>query len=303
MQKLVRNNRIFAGSGTWLILAAAMLWGTTGTSQALAPEGSTPAAIGALRLLLGGSALALYAWLKGGLRKQSWPVKQTFLAGGFIALYQISFFWAVAKTGVAVGTIVAIGSSPVFAGILEYLTRKKRPGRRWYLSTAIAVVGCLLLLLQSGDVQINGWGILLALLAGFSYASYALGIKLLLPGRSAEGVTTVVFCLGALFLLPLLFKADLHWLGEIKGWLMLLHLGLLATALSYWLFANGLTTVPTSTAVTLSLAEPLTAALLGVLVVGERLNMTAISGLAMILSALLLLALPAGAGRTEGRLK
>ena len=206
-----------------------------------------------------------------------------------------------AKTGVAVGTIVAIGSSPVFAGILEYLSRRKKPGGRWYLSTFVAVSGCLLLLLQSGDVRVDGLGILLALAAGFSYASYALGIKMLLPGRSTEDVTAVVFCLGALFLSPVLFRADLHWLGQVNGWLMMLHLGLIATALSYWLFASGLATVPASTAVTLSLAEPMTAAVLGVLVVGERLNLAAGCGLVLILSALLLLILPAGAGRSAGR--
>ncbi len=277
-----------------------MLWGTTGTSQALAPEGSSPAAIGALRLLLGGLALAVSAYLRGGLRRHSWPVALTLGTGIFIALYQVSFFWAVAKTGVAVGTIVGIGSSPVFAGILEYLLRGKKPARRWYFSTMVAIIGCLLLLLQSGDVHIDSLGIFLALMAGFSYASYAIGIKMLLPGRSAEDVTAVVFCLGALLLSPVLFRADLQWLGQINGWLMMLHLGLIATALSYWLFASGLATVPTSTAVTLSLAEPLTAAVLGVLVVGERMDATATCGLVLILSALLLLILPAHIHRREG---
>jgi len=158
-----QNTGIFASRGAWLILAAAMLWGTTGTSQALAPDGSSPAAIGALRLLIGGSALAVYAFLRGGLKLRSWPIILPLVAGGCIALYQISFFWAVAKTGVAVGTIVAIGSSPVFAGILEYLMRKKRPDRRWYLSTVIAISGCLMLLMQSGDLRLDGMGILLAL--------------------------------------------------------------------------------------------------------------------------------------------
>ena len=280
-----------------------MLWGTTGTSQALAPAGSSPAAIGALRLLLGGSALAVYACLRGGLRLRSWPILLPLFAGGCIALYQISFFWAVAKTGVAAGTIVGIGSSPVFAGILEYLISRKKPGRRWYLSTLLAISGCLLLLLQSGDLQINGIGILLALVAGLSYASYALGIKMLLPGRSAEDVTAVVFCLGALFLSPVLFMADLQWLAEVNGWLMMLHLGLLATALSYWLFASGLATVPASTAVTLTLAEPLTAAVLGVLVVGERLTPASAFGLLLVLSALLLLMLPSGSTYPADRRK
>ena len=283
--------------GIWLILIAAILWGTTGTAQALAPAGSSPLAIGALRLALGGSALALSAWLRGGLRQRSWPLL-TVAAGAFVALYQVTFFSAVLKTGVAVGTIVGIGSAPVFAGILEYLVRQRRPGRRWYFSTAVAVFGCLLLVLQAGDIRIDVVGIILALTAGFSYAAYALAIKLLLPGRSPEDVTAVIFCLGAIFLSPLLFTADLSWLRQINGWLLMLHLGLVATALSYWFFASGLKTVAASTAVTLSLAEPLTAAILGIVVVGERINVVSSLGLVLILSALVLLIVP---DRAEGR--
>lgn len=280
------------GRGTWLILAAAVLWGTTGTSQALAPPESSPEVIGALRLILGGGALAISAFLRGGLRVHSWPPLLTLAAGGFVALYQLTFFWAVLKTGVAVGTIVGIGSAPVFAGLLEYVFRRRLPSRRWYFSTGIAVMGCLLLLLQSGDVRVDMAGVLLALAAGFSYASYALTIKMLLPGRSAEDVTAVIFCLGALFLSPVLFGARLGWLAEINGWLLMLHLGILATALSYWLFASGLRSVSASTAMTLSLAEPLTAAILGIVVVGERLTVIPALGLLLILSALLLLILP-----------
>lgn len=280
------------GRGTWLILAAAVLWGTTGTSQALAPAESSPPVIGALRLILGGGALALSAYLRGGLRQHSWPPLLTLSAGAFVALYQVTFFWAVLKTGVAVGTIVGIGSAPVFAGVLEYVFRKRLPARRWYFSTGIAVLGCLLLLLHSGDVRVDMAGVFLALAAGFSYASYALAIKMLLPGRSPEDVTAVIFCLGAVFLSPLLLGADLSWLGQMNGWLLMLHLGILATALSYWLFASGLKTVAASTAMTLSLAEPLTAAILGIVVVGERLSFISAIGLLLILSALLLLILP-----------
>lgn len=298
MSESAEGTEIFRNKGIWLILAAAVLWGTTGTAQALAPAGSSPLAIGALRLAFGGSTLALSAWLRGGLRHRSWPPLLTLAAGAFVALYQVTFFSAVLKTGVAVGTIVGIGSAPVFAGILEYLVRHRRPGRRWYPSTAVAVFGCLLLVLQSGDIRIDLAGIILALAAGFSYAAYALAIKMLLPGRSPEDVTAVIFCLGAIFLSPLLFHADLAWLGQVNGWLLMLHLGLVATALSYWLFAGGLKTVAASTAVTLSLAEPLTATILGIVVVGERISLVSSFGLVLILSALLLLIIP---DRREGR--
>lgn len=293
---MVVKSAIFATSGPWLILAAAMLWGTTGTSQALAPEESTPASIAALRMLIGGTVLALYTFLRGRLRMQSWPIPLSLFAGGLIALYQVSIFWAMSKTGVAVGTIVGMGSSPVFAGILEYLFRRRGPKKRWYLSTGLAILGSFLLVVSSRDLQIDILGINLALLAGFSYASYTLTIKLLVKNHSPEDVTTVVTSIGAFFLLPVLLRSNLEWLGQINGWLMILHLGVFATAFSYLLFAKGLASVPASTGVTLTLAEPLVAAVLGILVVGERVGAAASLGLIVIFLGLLLLVLP---GRSD----
>ncbi len=278
------------GNGAWFIIASAMLWGTTGTSQALAHAAGSPQAVGALRLLVGGASLALIALSRGGLRLQSWPFGLTFIAGFFVAAYQLFFFWGVSRTGVAVGTIVGIGSSPIFAGLLDYFIQRKTAGRRWLVSTGMAILGCSLLIAHSRNIQVDDIGIAFSAAAGFSYAVYALVMKRMLPGRSADDVTAMVFCTGALLLSPLLLVSDLHWLAH--GWLLMLHLGVLATGLAYWLFARGLERISVSSAVTLSLAEPMTAAVLGVAVLGERLSGVAWCGLMLILSGLLVLAIP-----------
>lgn len=278
--------------GTLLVLAAAFLWGTTGTSQALAPENSNPQTIGALRLVTGGTALALLAFLRGGLRSFNFPILLVLGAGFFVALYQISFFSAVKLTGVAAGTIVGIGSSPIFAGLLDFFVFKKTPGKRWYISTILAISGCTILVLSSGEIHLDKTGLLLALVAGFSYASYALALKLLIQDQQAEEATALVFCAGALMLSPILFTQDISWIMQTSGWIMMIHLGIIATALSYYLFTKGLEFIPVSSAVTLSLAEPLTAAILGVIVVGERLSIASWSGLLVILSGILVLVFP-----------
>lgn len=288
----VNNAVTTPGKGGFLIIAAAMLWGTTGTSQALAPATSSPQTIGALRLLVGGLSLALIALSRGGLRRQTWPVGLTLLAGIFVAAYQLCFFWGVSRTGVAIGTIVMGGCSPVFGGLLDYAFQRKKVGRCWIVSTGMAILGCTMLLLDSRNLQVDVFGILLSVAAGFSYASYALAMKRMLPGKATEDVTAVIFCTGALFMSPFLFSADLHWLALPRGWLLMLHLGVLATGLAYWLFARGLESTPISSALTLTLAEPMTAAVLGVVVVGERLSGTAWCGLLLIFSGLLVLALP-----------
>ena len=40
------------------VLVAAMLFGTTGTAQVLGPDGTTPLSVGAMRLIVGGIAIA-----------------------------------------------------------------------------------------------------------------------------------------------------------------------------------------------------------------------------------------------------
>lgn len=278
--------------GIFLILLAAVLWGTTGTSQALMPPERSPLAVGALRLLIGGGCLLALSCFRGTFKIQNIPCGKILLAGIFIALYQICFFLGVSYTGVAAGTIVGIGSSPIFAGLLDWLVQKARPQPRWFLSTAVAIVGCALLVLGSGDIRIDPLGIALAMGAGLAYSAFTLIAKILLSEHPTEGTTALIFTVGAILMLPFLLFTDLHWLCEMRGWLPAMHLGVVATALSYWLFTRGLTIVPASTAVTLSLAEPTTAGLLGVFVLGEHLPPVAWLGLVMILAALAVLALP-----------
>ena len=291
MNKQQPEHNISIG-GHWFIIGAALLWGTTGTAQAFAPAGFDPKVIGALRLLIGGIALLLLVIKRkefGSFR--SWIQLPVLLAAVFTASYQLCFFAAVAKTGVAIGTIVGIGSAPIAGGLLGLIFLGERPGRRWLLATILAIIGCSLLSFSGGDVAIDPVGILLALGAGLSYAAYTLMIKKLLDKHAPNAIMAAVVCIGAVLLSPALINIDFDWLLQPRSIAVVLHLGLATMALSYWLFVRGLHSVPVATAVTLTLAEPMTAATLGILVLGEQMNTQAFFGISLIFSGLVVLML------------
>lgn len=263
-----------------------MLWGTTGTAQALGPDAAAPLAVGTVRMVVGGAALVALAARRGRILPPGATLPATVVAAGAMASYQVFFFAAVKATGVAVGTVVAIGSAPVLAGLLAALVRGERPTARWAAATALAVCGCVLLVAGGRSIEVDAAGVLLALGAGGSYATYAVASKQLLERATPLQAAAVTFAGAALLLTPLLFFVELAWLASPSGLAVALHLGLVATALAYLLFGAGLKVTPVTTAATLSLAEPVTAAFLGIAVLDERPAPVALLGIASILAGL-----------------
>lgn len=294
--------RIRIEPGVFFVLAGAMLWGTTGTTQALAPDGATSLGVGSIRVVLGGIALVAIARARGLFRGgRRWAPLPTAVMALSVASSQLAFFASVERTGVAIGTIVTIGSSPVAAGLFAFLFGGARPSRAWLIATALAVVGCSMLVASGGDVAVDPSGIVLALVAGAGYAAYTVSSKSLLAEHRSGAVIAVAFGLAAIPLAFVLASQDLGWVAESSGLLAVLHLSFVTVAVAYTLFAKGLATVPSATAVTLTLAEPLTAATLGVLVLDERLTSTSLVGSILLLVGLVILTL--GSRRTKRELE
>jgi drug/metabolite transporter, DME family len=271
--------------GLLFVVGAAVLWGTTGTTQALAPAGATPLAVAGVRVVFGGATLLAIAFTSKLFSTRP-PAIPLLLLSGSVAFHQIAFFAAVERTGVAVGTVVTIGSSPVAAGILGLLVHRDRPGRRWYGATFLAVLGCVLLGTARGAVTVDPLGILLALAAGAGYALYTVVSKSLLETQHPGAVVALSFGGAALVMLPVLLSQDLAWILEARGAAAAAWLSLATVGVAYSLFGRGLALVSAGTAVTLTLSEPVVAALLGVAVLGEPLPVASLVGIALVFAGL-----------------
>lgn len=274
-----------------LVLLAAVLFGTTGTAQALGPDGTTPLGVGAARLGVGGTALLAVLPLLGRSPRRAaalWRHPAGQLAALCTALYQVFFFAGVAEAGVALGTLVTIGSGPVFAGLLAWAALGERPLGAWVAATAVCVSG-LVLLSADGLTGGSALGLLAALASGLAYAAYTVAAKHLLDrGHQPAEVMASAFGLGGLLLAPVLLTQPLGWLGSPSGAVLALYLGLATTTAAYLLFGRGLAVLSAGPVTTLVLAEPLVATLLGVALLGERLAPIGLVGAALVLGGLVL---------------
>ena len=280
------------------VLLAAVLFGTTGTAQALGPS-APPVAVGAARILVGGTLLLLAArWARARLPRELGGVLGIAVA---VAVYQLSFFAAVKLTGVAVGTVVAIGTGPAVAGLLGRLVNREELSRRWATATALAGAGVALLVLGDGGASIDAGGVALAVVSGTGYATYTvLSKRLLERGEAPEGIMAAGFGGAAVLLLPALLIAGTDWLGSWDGVAVAVYLGAVPTALAYVLFARGLRHLSSGETTTIVLAEPLTAAALGIVALGEDPSVAAAGGAALVLAGLVVLALPQRGPRGSG---
>ncbi|APW38656.1 EamA family transporter [Rhodoferax koreense] len=280
-------------TGSLMVLLAAMFWGTTGTAQSFAPAQLPAQWVGALRLAM--SALFFLAYvgltqprarLLADLRAMPWG--RVLFAGTCVAAYNLSFFAGVKASGVAIGTAIAIGSGPLWAGLLQWLLAGQAPRPAWWIGTLLAVAGGAAMVLSgSGGAPLSPVGIGLCLVAGLSYAVYALVNQRLVRQAAPSTVTLLVFGTAALIAVP----AAVWWVGapaamSAGGWLVVGYLGVVATGLAYLLFSSALRHISAATGVTLALAEPLTAFVLAVLVVHEQPALGAFAGLALVLAGL-----------------
>ncbi len=119
--------------------------------------------------------------------------------------------------------------------------------------------------------------------------------RLLRAGHEPIGVMGASCGIAAVLVLPVLLVGDTAWLAEPGGMALALYLGLLPTAVAYVLFARGLDRIAASEVTTIVLVEPLTATVLGVLVLDERLGAVAGAGAALVLLGLAVLARSPGA--------
>ncbi|GAA2017394.1 hypothetical protein GCM10009740_01050 [Terrabacter terrae] len=220
-----------------------------------------------------------------------------------VAVFPLAFYSSMRLTGVAVGTVVTIGSAPPAAALIERVMDGTRLSRRWAAGTGLGVLGVTALAFAhsdatgTGTATAGGWrhvaGIGLGVLGGAIYAHYSSGaarvIRTGIPSRATMGA---IFGLGGLLLMPVMVLTGSTILATRASLAVVAYLALIPMFLGYVLFGRGLASVRASTATTLSLAEPAAAAVIAMLVLHEQLTGIAAAGLVLLFASLLTTTIP-----------
>jgi len=280
---------------TLCLVLSGLLWGTGGLIGTLFGQvtGLSMMSVAAYRLLTGGGLIVAFLTLTG----ERWPTGRAAwiriaVNGLLSALFQGCYFAAISLTSVSLATLVTIGGTPVIVAIVEHARGHRTLGRAGMITIAMALAGLGLL----AGVPGGGFGEA-ALLASTGMALLSAGgfaaVTLLgaSPLKRLNDLTLngLGFSLGGIVLLPLaaVVGGGLGFRPSLASAGLLAALGIGPTAVAYTLYFRGLRTASASTAALLSLIEPLAAAVLAAVVLGDRLSATGIAGAVMLLAAVI----------------
>ncbi|MER5780395.1 EamA family transporter [Streptomyces mobaraensis] len=305
-----------AARGLLYVTFTALTWGTTGATATLAIDSS---GLGPVTLTFwrsaGGFALLLAVrFLVPSRRPAGRPrpvgprrrrVSAALVNGVGLTVFNAAFFAAVDATGTAVGTVVTLGAAPVLAALGGRLLMGERLGGGGRFAVAGALAGLAVLVLGGGSATVRPAGVAWALLSAAGYALFAVHARYLgRAGRATDPFTTTLTSFGVCTVLLLPFAVAGGMLPSTQGLgrtlLLMGYLVTVPTALAYALFFTGLQAVRATTATVITLLEPVTAAVIAVTALGERLTAATVLGTVVLMAAVAGLALveTRGAGRT-----
>jgi len=284
-------------SGFARVLLASIIWGTIGvaTQAIYSIEDTSPLFINLMRTLIATPILVLMCWRSIG--RQLFQVRSRDFAvmclmGTCLVLSQVMYFSGIRYAGITISTLLTLCVPPVLVTCLSVLLKWETLQARIIAALVFAMVGSILLVrITPGNdsyPQLEQ-GIIYSLISAVLYAGMLVSAHVVAERYHPLQVNAIGFCAGTLVLLVIALPGDVVGMQSPQAWGFVLYLGLIPTALAYWLFQVGLKTVSASTSSIVLMIDPLVAACLAWLMFGETLSLIGFIGAGMLLLSLLIL--------------
>ncbi|MEW5351780.1 DMT family transporter [Streptomyces sp. 16-176A] len=284
------------GRGLLYLIVAGAAWGTAGAAASLVYRASDmgPSALSFWRCAIGVVLLLAARLLRPRVRTAApVPARRRLLRAGAtgvgLAVFQTAYFAAVQATGLAVATVVTLGAGPVLIALGARVALGERLGRAGLTAVVGALAGLAVLVLGGGGATVRPWGVLLALTSAAGYSVMTLLTRWWgRDGGTDNSATTVgAFAVASACLLPFALVEGLvpHTADPVRLLWLLGYIGTIPTALAYALYFAGAAVVRSATVSVIMLLEPVSAAVLAVALLGERLTPATLAGTALMLGS------------------
>lgn len=270
--------------------------------------------LGWLRFGIGG--VAMLRWLRKPKSEpplspqMRWLIFLESFLGNF--LFTLCMISGVSMTG-AVSAGVIMAAIPATVAVMSWFFLKESIGLRVWMAIFCGVLGIALLSLaqagadaapaQSGAVQGPPWlGNLLIAGAVLCEGAYAVIGKKLTAVLSPKRISAVINLWGFVLMTPFGVYAAWHFDFSQVGlhnWILLIFYALAASVWTVWLWMTGLRFVPAARAGVFTVMLPISAALVGVLALGEPMGGLQILAFMLAMAGLLLATLPAPGTKTK----
>ena len=213
-----------------------------------------------------------------------YPLPPIWLALGAIGVAgsQISFFEAVTRTGVAVGTLVAIGMGPVAAGVIDWVAYRHEPTRHWILGVSVALAGVVLL--SQGALEVVWSGVAFGVLAGCFIPLFGFSAQRFMQDRPLLPAMATVVTSGAVLLSPLAVASADTAFASVESTATIAYLGVATMTGAQVLWGSGLQRLSLSVVLAVTLIEPAVAATLAMTVLNEPVTVGLVAGICLVIA-------------------
>ncbi|ATL26109.1 DMT family transporter [Streptomyces formicae] len=316
MSNAIATPGLPVGRGLLSLIVAGIAWGTAGAAASLVFQDSDmgPVSLSFWRCA-GGFLLLLAARTVRSRRTRTYKaaageplgrrIRRIAVTGVALTVFQTAYFAAVQETGLAVGTVVTMGSGPVLIALGARFAMGERLGGGGVVAVVGALAGLVVLVLGGGDAAVRPVGVVWGLVSGAAYAAMTLVTRWWGRDGGADSSDTTVwaFAVVSLCLLPLAAAEGLvpHTAEPARVGVYLLYIAAVPTAVAYALYFAGAAVVRSATVSVIMLLEPVSAAVIAVVLLGEELTVATVAGTVLMLAAVTGLAVAEARGAVAAR--
>ena len=280
--------------GDVFVIIAGLMWGTMGIfSRFFNSVGLGPFEIAQLRIAVGLLFVGTYLLI---FHREKLKIKLRdvwcFIGTGIVSLllFCVCYFKAIEELTLSAAGVL-LYTAPIFVMILSIPLFREKLTTKKVIALALAFAGCVLISGIGGEI--NTLGVVMGVLSGFFYALYSIfGRYAINRGYDSWTIVfyTFLFCtLGCLCLSDKALIANVLVDSNTSLWLYLVGMGLITGFLAYLFYSKGLECMESSRASILAFVEPVSGTVVGMIVFSEFPNIFGVSGILLVLGAIILL--------------